>query len=121
MTADKEAVGRFASVAGLPADNQPVSALSANKLMFGGRCLFKGLHLLNGNAGSVTLSVYDGQDANGTLVATIVLATNTVWNPPIPDSGIICNIGVFLAVSAGPINGSVFITPVTGARGDIGE
>lgn len=121
MTERRERTGRFADASGLPANNQPVVALSANKLMFGGRCLLKGWHLLNGNAGSVTLSIYDGQDANGTLVATIVLATNAVWNPPLPDSGVTCNIGVFLAVSAGPINGSVFIAAVTGDRGDIGE
>jgi len=113
-----EWTGRFAEASGLPADNQPVQALTANKIMFSGRCLLKGWHLVNQNASSQTLQLLDGLDANGTPIGTAVVAANGLWQPAIPDAGIVCEIGVFLVIPAGPINGSVWVTPVTGQAGE---
>lgn len=100
-----------------PAVAIPLSALSAGKLLFSGRALLKGWSLTNNNAGAQTLQLVDGQDSTGAVVAHLPLAAGANSTTPGPDSGILLTQGLFIVVPGGPINGSVWVVPVTGVRG----
>lgn len=103
-----------------PAVPIATQGISANKLLFSGRALLRGWSLQNGNAGAQVFQLLDGTDASGLVVAVLNLAAGANSMGPAADTGILLSAGLFLVVPGGPLQGAVFLTPVTGVRGAFG-
>lgn len=94
-----------------PAKPVPVNALAGNSVLFSGRAVLTGWQLFNsGSAGTITL--YDGQDAKGTIVGMMNLPSSgtPIAGPGFP--GVKLLIGLYVVVATGSITGAFWLQPV---------
>lgn len=101
----------WAYAARCPAKPVPVNAVTGSKTLFSGRAVLSGWQLFNsGSAGTVT--IYDGQDANGTIVGEMNLPSSgtPIAGPGFP--GVKLLIGLFVVVATGTVTGAFWIQPV---------
>lgn len=98
--------------AGLPSKPINVAATSANFLVASGRAILTGLSLINAATTAGTVKVYDGTDTSGMIVYANSIAGSGILNASLPVRGLLCEIGVFVQVTAATLNGAVYITPL---------
>lgn len=103
-----------------PAIPISVQAATGNRLLLSGRMLLRGWSLQNGNAGAQVVQLLDGTDSTGLVVAYGSLPAGANFAGPSADAGILLTVGAFLVVAAGPLNGAVYVTPLSGVRGEFG-
>jgi hypothetical protein len=101
---------RFA--AALPAKPEPVNNLSAGKLIYKGRCIAIGCALNNSSTNGGILTVYDGEDANGTNAGAYGFAASNSLKQTFGLLGVLHEIGVFLSPSAGSLTGALWVIPL---------
>lgn len=102
-------------LAGRPASIVPVPSLIEGQLLVGGRGVLRGWSLLAAAATNLTYAVYDGMDANGTLIHedTVTEATTDIhW---FGGPGIDLTVGAYLSITAGTALGSFWIAYLTPA------
>lgn len=91
-----------------PARIIPVPNLSASGLLISGRGILHGWSFFAVGSTTAIYTLYDGMDINGTLInesEVIGLATD---RQSLGTAGVEFVIGLYLAISAGQLNGSVW-------------
>jgi len=91
-----------------PAQPIPFTA-AASKLLTNKACVLMGWSNQNHGAGSDILTFIDGSDANGQVVGYSRMATGTSDTEILAPSGVICQTGLFVEMSAGTTNGVVYV------------
>lgn len=85
-------------------------SITGNTLLYNGPLLFRGGNVCNKNAASADYELYDGQDANGTPLAFLHLASGGNYNQWIGAPGVMCDIGLFLSFGGGPLKGAFYVS-----------
>ena len=98
--------------ASLPARPIIFGPVSADTQLFTGRCLYKGFTMANNAAGGGNFNLYDGRDANGPPLNLDFPSNGSTINRFTFGAGVLCESGIFLHVSTGPMVGSLFIVPL---------
>jgi hypothetical protein len=101
-----------------PAVAIDLKAMTASAVLFSGRTLLRGFSLQNGNAAQQTFQILDGLDASGARVALFQINAGVDQQGPSSDTGILMTAGIFMVVPAGPLNGVIYHTPLSGVRGE---
>lgn len=91
-----------------PARIIPVPNLTASTVLFAGRGILHGWSFFVVGATSLSYILYDGTDANGTLITEGTVTTATTDRQSLGTAGVELTQGLFLAISAGQANGSVW-------------
>lgn len=103
--------------ASLPSQPNQFIAVTAGQLLLSGRYLVTGITINNTSTNAGTVTLYDGQDTTGTIVlAQHFSASGTQTTPTVPN-GVLCEIGVFMNVTAGSISGAVWAVPLSEIAG----
>lgn len=102
----------LAGFASLPGSPFQFKAISAGIQVFSGRYIVSSLSFVNNNAAGVTLSAYDGQDANGEMMGVTYAAAGQTGFIPFGHNGMLTEIGLFIVPSAGPVSGGVSAVPL---------
>ena len=101
---------RFASQ--LPAKPFQFIAVSANTLIFKGRCILREITGLNNNATGGTLLLRDGEDASGVIAGTQGYAASSQFSHSFAAGGILLEIGCFLVPGGQSLTGTVALVPL---------
>lgn len=96
----------------LPAKPFQFLNLAANKYLLSFRCIVVGLSLNNSATAGGLLTLYDGQDANGEIIAQQGYAASSTVNQLLGTTGVLAENGVFLGVSGGTLTGAVWAIPL---------
>lgn len=94
-----------------PAQPFTVNALGA-QLLYSGACVITGYSIQNGGAGSDVVTIYDGTDAKGQIVAKPRNATQVSDTEICGVSGVLCQAGIFVTESAGSTTGAIWAIPL---------
>lgn len=95
--------------------------ITGNQALITGPCLLRGWAVCNKNAASQDFVLVDGNDASGTTLAFIHLASGGISNQGLDNTGVLCDQGVFLTGTGFPLKGGVYVTPLTGPDADLYE
>lgn len=87
----------------------PLPSIAASSKVFSGRCALVGWALYEPAGVAASFDFFDGQDATGTLVGGVSMAANGSSVGGLPDGGVLCEQGLYLARVAGTIRGAIFI------------
>lgn len=93
-----------------PAKPIPLSALAANKILFGGACLLRGWSFVYAGGTTAIVDIIDGQDANGTEVGRYQLGSGIGATQWIGTPGVLLSIGLFFASTQFPFTGAFWVT-----------
>lgn len=85
----------------------------ATQLIESGRLVLYGWSLVNSSTAAVTVSIRDGQDATGLVVAPVVVPASGNAVEFLGDPGIGLDIGCFLTGLAGVITGTLYLKPAS--------
>lgn len=86
-----------------------IPSTSADEALTTRPCLLCGWALFNGNAAAQTAQLFNGQGTTAGLAGGSVLAANGSATQFMGDEGALCEGGLFLHVTGGPITGCVYI------------
>ena len=98
--------------AGLPAKVVPWTNESASFQGFKGRCVLQAVAGINGNAGTQSIQLHDGEDASGALIFPTAVPGNGYLFQPFSPRGILCETGVFVQIPAGPWSITLLLVPL---------
>lgn len=98
--------------AGLPSHVVPWTNQNASFQGFKGRCILQSVVGINGNAGTQSIKLHDGEDASGPLIFPTAVAGNGYLIQPFSPRGILCETGVFVEIPAGPWTLSLLLVPL---------
>ena len=98
--------------AGLPAKPFQLDAVTASKALVGGRYILTGGSFNNTATTAATVTVYDGQDATGEIIAQLTVPASSSLLLSTANDGVLTEIGLFVGVSGGTITGSLWAVPL---------
>lgn len=96
----------------LPAKAINLTTPAAGGLIAGGRWVLTGYSLFNESTSAVSFWVYDGQDGNGKLVVPNQVPASGYLQENLPGRGILIDEGIYVGISGGVVEGSVFAIPL---------
>jgi hypothetical protein len=99
--------------AGLPSSGNQFIAQTASQKLMTGRYIVTGICGTNAATTAGTVTLYDGQDASGEIIATKNVAASSDFILAIPSRGVMTEIGVFLGIVTANITGTVWAIPLT--------
>lgn len=102
----------LAGMASLPAKAFQFLALAASELLLSGRYIVTGLSVNNSATVGGLLTVHDGQDANGVIVAEQGFAASSTNSQIVGTNGVLCESGVFLELAGGLVSGCIWAVPL---------
>lgn len=97
----------------LPAKPIPLKGSAGTFEAYSGRCIYMGIVAVNSATTAGSVIVYDGQDATGPPVAATSISASGVANSNAQSKGVLCEIGVTVAVAGAVITGSILIVPLS--------
>lgn len=103
----------LAFAAALPSQPFQFVAVTAGQLLLSGRYLVTGITINNSATVAGTVTLYDGQDTTGTIALTQHFSASGTQTTPTVPNGVMCEIGVFMNVTAGNISGAVWAVPLS--------
>ena len=86
----------------------PVPAGTADTLLVSGGCFFNGYSFL-GNGVAAVIELYDGQDATGTLLAVVSLASGATDHMGPASKAVFCRNGLFMHRVSGNSKGAAYV------------
>jgi hypothetical protein len=98
--------------AGLPGKHVALPGPTAWGLVAPGRSLFLGATLANTSGAAVTVTIRDGQDASGDVLAVLVVPANGGLPYVGPSSGVMAEVGIFIASPGASISGALYFVPL---------
>jgi hypothetical protein len=101
---------RFA--ASLPAIPVTLPSLSANTLLYPGRCILTGLNVENQGAGSGVFNLRNGMDNTGEYIAILPLGATASASQQFGSLGVLLDIGLFAEIVSVTMRGAVFVIPL---------
>lgn len=96
----------------LPSKAVPFNSQSGNFAPIGGRLIVTGLSWNNAATTAGTIAICDGVDAAGASIWQAPAAASSIGSAQIPPNGVLCEIGVFLKVTAATISGALLVIPL---------
>lgn len=96
----------------LPAIAIPFTNPPAGSIIYSGRCIVRGATIHNTDTAGHQFTLLNGMDSTGVVVGDFGPPASSRNVYSISDSGILCDIGVFLVASAATMIGSVFLVPL---------
>lgn len=97
----------------LPAKPVPLLASSGNVVAFSGRCIYLGTNLINSATTAGRVVVYDGLDTTGAVIDLAQVAASQVLPSRIGSPGVLCELGVTVALTSIVVTGAVLVIPLT--------
>lgn len=99
-----------------PAMVFPIATTTADRTPYVGACCLRGWSFRETTGAAVaSLVIYDGAATAGQIVTAIDLSANESTRDYVPGNGILLRTSCLIDVTAGSIQGSVLITPITHA------
>src|SRR5258708_3245807 len=98
--------------ASLPASPIQFLSQAVNKQLATGRYIVTGGNVTNAGTATGTLTLYDGQDTTGEIIGVITVASGLSANLILGTTGVLTDIGIYLAVATGTFTGSVLAIPL---------
>lgn len=98
--------------ASLPAKPYQLRAVTASQLLNTGRYIFVGAVFNNTATTAATVTVHDGQDANGEIVGQVTVPASSSLPLNTANDGVLCEIGLYVEIATGTITGSVWAVPL---------
>lgn len=95
--------------ANLPADPVPLPAAGAGGLVESGRSVITGGNLVNNSTVAATVTILDGQDAKGGVIAVLNVPASSALPFNLPNKGVMAEMGIFVTVAAGNITGTAYL------------
>ena len=96
-------------VCNLPADPVPLPPLGTGGLIESGQLALFGGSVINSATTAATLTIYDGMDAKGGLIAQITVPASGNTQINLPRAGVICEMGLFAVVAGGLVTGPLYV------------
>lgn len=96
----------------LPAKPIPFATSAANLQLFTGRCIFWGVQVINTSTTAGIMTAYDGRDTTGPELGSSSIAASGRAGLTAPAVGVLCESGVYLALSSSTVTGSLLCTPL---------
>jgi hypothetical protein len=85
---------------------------SATGQVVAGECLFVGFSFAETtSAASATVDVFDGSNTGGQKIIRVTLDPGQSRSDDLPRPGVHCEVGLFVNVVAGTIDGEVWVVP----------
>lgn len=92
-----------------PADPVPVPGFNVAGLIETGQMILFGGSLVNSATTATTVTIRDGQDATGGLIATITVPASSNVQLALPRGGVICELGLFMTGLGGVVTGALYV------------
>lgn len=97
------------AAADLPADPVPLPAAGTGGLVESGRSVITGGNLVNNATAAATVTLMDGQDAKGGVIAVLNVPASSALPFTLPNKGVILEIGLFVQVAGGNVTGTAYL------------
>lgn len=101
---------RFA--ASLPAIPITLPSLTANTLLYSGRCILTGLNVENQGGGSGVMNLRNGVDNTGEYIAILPLGATASASQQFGTLGVLLDIGLYAEIVSVTMRGAVFVIPL---------
>lgn len=101
--------GLVLQAANLPADPVPLPAAGAGGQVEGGRSVITGGNLVNNSTSAATVTLLDGQDAKGGVIAVLNVPASSALPFTLPNKGVMAEMGVFVQVAGGNVTGTIYV------------
>lgn len=98
--------------AGLPARHATVPGPTAWGQVVAGANILMGATISNASGAAVTVTIWDGADATGDPLAVLVVAANGGLPWTGPSSGILAEVGIFIASPGANVTGVIHYVPL---------
>lgn len=98
--------------AGLPARHAAVPGPTAWGQVVPGANLFMGATIANASGAAVTVTIRDGADVSGDPMAVLVVPANSGLPYVGPSSGILAEVGIFIASPGANVSGVIHYVPL---------
>lgn len=102
----------LAFAASLPSKPIQFKAITASQLIVKGRYLLNGISLNNTATVAGVATLHDGEDTTGQITLVQPFAASNGAFQVAPAGGVLCEMGVYLELSAGTISGCVWVVPL---------
>lgn len=96
----------------LPAKAVPFSGISARTVLFSGRCVLRGLSFSNAATTAGVVDALDGLDGTGMIAWRTPAAASSTGQSPVPQPGILLEIGLTLNLTTVQITGAALVVPL---------
>lgn len=96
-------------ISNMPADPVPLPAAGSGGLVESGQMTLFGGSLVNSGTAASTVTIRDGMDATGGLIAQVTVPATSNLQLNLPRAGVICEIGLWVTVVLGSVTGSLYV------------
>lgn len=98
--------------AGLPSSHVAVPGNGPWGQLATGRYLLTGATLVNTGTAAATVVIRDGQDANGDVIASLVVPAGGGLPWQGPAAGILAEVGLWAASPGAAVSGAIYVVPL---------